>query len=137
MGQESCETETEKPAKDVSGDKGNGGNEEEAPNPDGTFTTRCDYQLGDFTESESGYRFVAGGTLKNTGNVGIVAKFKATWQILGTSPVVETRTIRLKPGRSRQVQVTRVATQNEIDGHQSADGECKTTVNIVDSFGKP
>lgn len=138
MGQEdSCSTDTDQPAKDATQ---NGAPEKEeapvTPEPDGEFNMNCDYLLGDFSEgSDSGLKFVAGGTVKNTGNVGIVVRARVRWQQLGTDPILEERTVRLRPGRQKRVNITRLATSNEIDAHQSADGDCKPAVTIVDTFG--
>lgn len=108
----------------------------ETPEPDGEYTTTCDYVLGDFNDlSENGFRFVAGGRLRNTGNVGIKIRFTATWEQLGQEPIRESKTIRLARGKSRRVSITVPATGDQIDLHQSADGDCRTHVTMVDTFG--
>lgn len=135
MGQDDCSTEPEQPAKDESQKP-----EKPAaavPDPKGTFEGNCNYLLGDFTEgTEAGYKLVAGGTVENTGNVGIVATVKARWTMLGAEPVTESRKVRLKRGQSKEVQLRVLATQAQVDAHQAADGKCKTDVTIVDTFGK-
>lgn len=134
MGQEeSCDTETEQPAKDESQRP-----EKATPNPSGTFDGTCNYLLGNFTEgTEAGYKLVAGGTIENTGNVGVVATARARWTMLGGEPVTQTRKVRLRRGQSKEIQMRVLATQAQIDAHQAADGKCKTDVTIVDTFGKP
>ena len=42
----------------------------------------------------------------------------------------------LRTGRQKRVSITRLATQNEIDAHQSANGDCSPGVKIIDTFGK-
>lgn len=109
-----------------------------AAQPNGEYRLNCDYLLGNFEEgSANGYRFVAGGLLKNTGNVGTVVEAKAKWQILGSAPVVETKRVRLKPGQKQNVQMMVLATGDQIDAHQSANSRCSTNANIVNVFGKP
>jgi hypothetical protein len=105
------------------------------PNPDGTFTSQCDYLLGDFSESRSGYRFVADARLRNTGNVGIIATATATWAQIGGQPIRERKRIRVPVGRAKTARFLRVASSDEIDRHQSADSGCQVNVRIVDTFG--
>jgi len=143
MGQESCSTETgsesaDESAIDSSNDGGSNDPDSPAlPDPDGSYELTCDYLLGDFTEgSDAGYKFVAGRTIENTGNVGIVARLRVRWQQLGTEPVLEERTLRVKVGRTKRVDITRLATSGEIDAHQSANGDCSSAVKIVDTFGR-
>ncbi len=105
----------------------------------GTDDLKCDYLLGDFGESgdpSKAERFVAGGTLKNTGNVGIVVKVNVRWDLLGTEPARFSDTYRVKREGSKRVNVTVPALEGQIDAHQSADGECKASTTITDSFGQ-
>lgn len=58
----------------------------EEPEPDGDYDLKCDYELGDFNESgdpSKGFRFLAGGTLINTGNIGIRVRVTYEWDRLG------------------------------------------------------
>jgi hypothetical protein len=112
----------------------------ETPNPDGKSNLKCDYDLGDFGDSgdpSQGYRFLAGGSVKNTGNVGIVVKVVAKWDLLGQDPVRYTERMRLRAGKRKRLKVSLPATSDQIDAHQSADGDCNTNVTIVDTFGRP
>ncbi len=71
------------------------------PKPDGTYTSSCDYVLGDFSSNtSSGFRFVATATAKNTGNIGTVLQMKAQWFQVGTKPVLRTKKVKVGPGRS-------------------------------------
>lgn len=105
--------------------------------PGAEYTLKCDYLLGDFSESRSGYRFVAGGRVRNTGNVGLVVRVVARWEQLGSKPLREVRTFRLAVNKSRRVAITRPATSDEIDLHQSANSDCKATAALIDTFGEP
>lgn len=104
--------------------------EVEPPDPQLEFVNNCDYR-DDLNE----YSFVASGTLTNTGNIGIIVRFKAEWKLLGSDPVTTAKTVRIKPGRDKDVQVSQPVTGEQIDAHQSADGECETDVEIVNVFG--
>lgn len=111
-----------------------------AADPKGTYKLSCDYTLGDFGDSgdpAAGYRFIAGGTVKNTGNVGIAARVRITWEQLGTEPIRWEKTYRIETGKTKRVKVTLPATEDQIDLHQSADGDCATKVKIIDHFGTP
>lgn len=107
------------------------------PEPDGRYSVNCDYLLGDFSEGPEGYRFVGGGELENTGNIGIVVRARFEWELLGTGPVEATEERRIDIGKTRDVQITIPAMQTQIDAHQSADADCDASVKIIDTFGKP
>lgn len=107
-----------------------------APNADGEFSSTCDYVLGDFTESASGFRFVADAELQNTGNIGIVVRVMATWKQAGGVPIKVVKTAKVPVNRSKHVGITRVASQDEIDLHQATDQGCKVKATIVDTFGE-
>lgn len=113
----------------------------EAPpaNPDGTYTSSCDYVLGDFSDhTPKGFRFVADATLHNTGNVGTVTEVKAVWFQAGGGKVTETKTVRIRPGQHKRVGITKLVGQDEIHLIQALDGDdCKVTASMVDTFGKP
>lgn len=135
--QDSCSTKTDEPADIATDESRRDANGGPVPRPDGRFDITCDYLLGDFTEgTEAGYKFVAGGSVRNTGNIGIVVRVRVRWQQLGTNPILEERTIRLRPGRQKRLNITRLASQNEIDAHQSANADCAAAVKIVDTFGR-
>lgn len=110
----------------------------EAPDDRGSYEMRCDYELGDFGDSgdpSQGYRFVAGGTLRNTGNIGIRVRVTYKWKLLGRDPLTVRKHYRLRRGQSRDVNLTVPVTENDIDSHQSAAGDCSTKVTIVATFG--
>lgn len=135
MGQEGCETTTEdRPLEESPGQGANG--QEAKARPDGAYDLACDYVLGDLNESEQGFRFVGGGTIRNKGNIGIRVRVTFRWQQLGSTALVERKTYRVPVGKTREVNVTRPATGDEIDLHQAADGKCSARATIVGRFGK-
>jgi hypothetical protein len=108
------------------------------PDPKATYTHSCDYLLGDFTESASGFRFIGSAKIKNTGNIGIVVTVTATWGQLGTAPIKVVKTARVPVNGSKTVQMTKVATSNQIDLQQAGNigGQgCNVKVSISDEFG--
>lgn len=109
------------------------------PNPDGEYDMICDYELGDFGDSgnpEAGYRFVAGGSLENTGNVAIKAQVTFKWRLLGQGWYTERKTYKVPYNRSRDVDITIPVDSGMIDAHQSAEADCRTNVKIVDTYGE-
>jgi hypothetical protein len=106
------------------------------PDPDGKFDLTCDYVLGNFEEGPGGYRFIAGGTLENTGNIGIVVRWTTRWSLLGADALRVSELYRLKPGQTKEVKRSVPATQEQIDLHQSADGKCKDNVTVSTTFGE-
>lgn len=112
----------------------------EEPDPNGDYDLNCDYDLGDFDESgdpAKGYRFIAGGTLINTGNIGIRVRVKYKWKRLGQEALTVNKHYRVRRDQERDVNITVPVTQGDIDAHQSADSDCSATADIVDTFGQP
>lgn len=93
--------------------------------PDVSDHLRCDYLLG------SEYRFVGGGRLRNDGTEDARVKVTFTWMLLGSDPVKESKTVNVPAGRGRDVQVSLPATGDQIDAHQSAEGECRTNSVVL------
>src|SRR5699024_364111 len=104
-----------------------------------TFTSSCTYVLGDFTQTKDGYRFLADAQLENTGNIGTVDKVTATWLLAGGEKITKHKTVRVKPGKSKHVGLSRVASHDEIDRHQdmNAGQKCSVDVTMIDTFGMP
>lgn len=107
--------------------------ERAAPHPKGDSKLQCDYTL-ELNGSNPNYHFIAGGTLRNTGNVGIVMRVTYKWRMLGSGSVTEHHRYRVRAGQSRDVDVRIPATSDQIDAHQSAGSKCSTVVHIVDVF---
>lgn len=110
-----------------------------AAEPDGEYELNCDYLL-DFDESLNGndnHKFVGGGTLTNTGNVGIKVRVAFKWRLLGQNPLIVKKTYKVKRNQEREINVTVPVTGEQIDAHQSADGDCDVKVKITDTFGTP
>jgi hypothetical protein len=106
------------------------------PEPDGKFESQCDYVLGDFSESASGFRFIGQAKLENTGNIGIVLRVIAAWDLLGQPPFRIRKQARVPYGATKTVRFSKVVSQDQIDLHQSADSECRVNATIVDTFGE-
>ncbi len=102
--------------------------------PEINDTLTCDYLLGDSSDFDD-YRFVAGGAVTNNGGVGAVVRVRATWKLLGEKPVKISRKFRVKAFEEREWQVKVPATPDQIDAHQSAEGECDTSAKLIDTFG--
>lgn len=98
--------------------------------PDGTYSLTCGVRLGDFTEGPHGYRFVAHGTLKNTGNIGIVVHVIGRWELKGTSPATTTDNFKLDVDEKQKVLMTVPTTQQKVDAHKKAGSHCKTSIKI-------
>jgi hypothetical protein len=111
------------------------------PEPDGTYTSSCDYVLGDFTEhTKTGFRFIAEAKLQNTGNIGTVLRVKAVWYLSGGGKVKRTKTVRLRPGHTKRAGFTVPVGSDEIDRYQAlgyGDDRCKVKAAMVDTFGEP
>lgn len=129
MGQDDCATTTEDaPVQDQSPS-----NDKQAK-PKAEYDLTCDYVLGDFNESgdpTKGFRFLGGGTIRNTGNVGIRVRATFRWKQLGAAPIVKRKTFRVPAGREKDVNLTVPATPDQIDLHQSAEGDCTARAAIV------
>jgi len=107
------------------------------PSPDGTYSSSCDYLLGDFTEyTPKGFRFVADATLHNTGNIGTVTKVTAIWFQAGGGKITESKTVKVKAGHNKRVGFLKQVGGDEIDLIQAIDGkQCRVAAAIVDTFG--
>jgi hypothetical protein len=121
--------------------------EEEPPpaaDPDGTYRSNCDMLL----RTGSGYSYygllVGDAKITNTGNVGIVARVRGSWDRGGFSPYRVTKTVRVEFGKRKTVHLRKRITQEGIDEVQASGGYsggggrwCRVKVTIVDSFGEP
>jgi len=105
----------------------------EAPDPDGTYEGTCDYLLGD--GGAEGYRFIADAKMVNTGNIGTVNDIKAVWYLGGGGKIVKEKTVRTNANTTKRVGFDFPASSDDIDRHQSVEGDCKVVVTIVDTFG--
>jgi hypothetical protein len=103
--------------------------------PSGTSLLRCDYSLAWNAADDPNYHFIGGGTLSNTGNVGIVVLVTYKWRLLGQGSVERHRTYRLLPGRSRDVDIRIRASQTQVEAHQAANSKCSAKAETIDTFG--
>jgi hypothetical protein len=111
------------------------------PDPKAEYSRSCDYVLGDFSENTStGFRFIAGSDIDNTGNVGIEVELKATFKQLGSDPIVITKKGKVPWNESRSLNVTKPVSQDQIDliqAAQDAGDICSVEVSINSTFGDP
>lgn len=141
MGADDCATETKTDADKASSAEqreDSSADESATPDPSGAYDLDCSYELGDFGDSgdpAKGYRFVAGGTIENTGNIGARVRVTYKWKLLGRSAHTVRKTYRLRVGQERDVNITVPVTQDDISAHQNADGDCSTKATIIGSFG--
>lgn len=97
----------------------------EAPNLDGTWQlTACDLQLftgGTFPNETS--ILVGAVEVENTGNVPAVITVNLKWDAL-PGPLFDggTKTVRLEPGRTREIRFMTKINQNDVDRVQSSPG---------------
>jgi hypothetical protein len=108
------------------------------PNPDASFSSSCDYVLGNFTShTKKGYRFIGQAEIHNTGNISVVADVKARWVQVGSRPISKAKRVTIDWKRSATVNFTVPVGQDEISLHQAYNGDtpCKITVNLVDTVG--
>lgn len=107
--------------------------------PDGTYTTSCDYLLGNFTATQRGYRAIAAAKIRNTGNVGIVLDVTARWDITGRPSLRVTKTVHVPYDGFKKVDFSEVLTSDELDAMQEAalsfDNWCGVKATITDSYG--
>lgn len=105
-----------------------------APRPKGENQLRCDYTLELDANDHPDYHFIAGGTVSNTGNVGIVVRVAYKWRLLGSGSVIERRDYRVRVGATRDVDVRIPVTQTQVEAHQSAGAKCSTSATIISVF---
>jgi hypothetical protein len=110
-----------------------------SPDPNAEFSSSCDYVLGDFTDfTATGFRFIAGADVVNTGNIGVEVKVTASWKQLGTNPITMVKTVRVPIDGTRSVQFTKRVGQNNIDLIQAVGFDtdnCSVDAKIVSTFG--
>jgi len=146
MGAEGCDTATdektpvanEQQEQDAPSEEAAEEEEAAEPNPDGTSELACSYELGDFGESgdpAKGFRFTAGGTIENTGNIGTRVRVTYKWKLLGREALKVRKIYKVRPGQERDVNITQTASDDDIDAHQNAKGDCSTSATIVGTFG--
>ena len=119
-----CSTDdSSKPAKQANG--GSGGTDS---SPTAEVKLNCDYLLG---EGLNDYSFIAGGDVKNTGDVPVTVLVKAKWSRLGSDQVTASKTVKVPSGRTKEVQLSVPATMEDISAHQSAAAKCSANGTIV------
>lgn len=112
------------------------------PDPKGTVTGTCDYELADnYSDAHAG-DLDAEATVSNTGNIGAGVKVTVKFPQLGHAPIVLSKTVRVNTAGQVTAEFTRPATGNEIDRLQSwqtgheGDDMCTYNGTITSTFGK-
>lgn len=85
----------------------------------------CDYNIS--TAGTSGGFFIAGGTVSNDGGKAARVTVKARWTLLGSNPARSSKTVRVAPGREREVQLSVPASIDQIGMYQSGNTKCKVS----------
>ena len=110
------------------------------PSPDGSYSSQCDYVLGDFSDNTShGFRLIAGTSIRNTGNVGIKVDVVAHWLRLGAGPIKEAKQAQVPYRGSKRVSFTIPTDRDTIDLIQGAQDDpnfCGVKVTITGTFGE-
>jgi hypothetical protein len=98
----------------------------------------CNYLLGNFTETNAGFRFVSVATIHNTGNIGVVVRFDATWRQTSSPAIHASKKVRVPRGRTVFVSLSRVVGQDQIDQIQAIPqgSECGWKGTLVKTFGR-
>ena len=103
------------------------------PDPVASYDKTCDYLIG---EGDEDYDFVAQTDIDNTGNVGLVARVTATWQMTGSDDLAVKKTARVPYNKARVVEFNIPATGEQIDRHQASGDKCSVNVQVIDYFGR-
>lgn len=113
------------------------------PNPDGTFSGSCDYELATDIDNYDTHAGDLNGEVdvENTGNVGIVVKVTITWPQLGHTPIAMSKNVRVAYGQAKTVPFTKPVgsavierLQSWQEGHDYKDG-CTYNGKMTDTFG--
>jgi hypothetical protein len=112
------------------------------PSPDGTFSSgECDYTLGNADFSTGGFphaRAIAGTNVKNTGNIGIVLKVTAHWNVTGHASLTQTKLIHVLTGDGKRVTFSKAIPASLLDGLQNAAFQnhwCGVKATITTTYG--
>jgi hypothetical protein len=112
------------------------------PSPDGTFSTgECDYTLGNPDFNAGGFphaRAIAATNVKNTGNIGIVLKVTAHWNVTGHASLTQTKLVHVLTGDSKRVTFSKAIPASLLDGLQSAAFQnhwCGVKATITTTYG--
>lgn len=113
-------------------------------NPDGKYSLNCDLNLS--SDIYASDHLVAGGTVKNTGNVGIKVRVVAKFFFLTAEPTRLTKDVNLSVGEKERVSFKVPITTDQVDDYQSSPGysspgagdrDCLARATIIDQFGAP
>ena len=112
------------------------------PSPDATYSTgECDYTLGAANFSVGGFpnaKAIAGTNIRNTGNIGIVVRATAYWQVTGHSSLKQVKVIHVGAGDHQRVTFSKGIPAYLLDGLQNAAFQahwCGVHAVITNTFG--
>lgn len=115
------------------------------PDPKGDITTGGGFGAGcdvDLSSSLYGPNFLtAQVNAHNTGNIGIINRIRVSWPLQGFAPIVAFKTVRIRPGHTRQVEFNVQVTESQVGNFQDAqlatNGDpCHYRATITGTFGK-
>ena len=78
--------------------------------------------------------------LRNTGNIGAQVRLAAVWPVDRTQRLARTRSLKLRPDRSREVTVRLALTPEDATGIANAleqGRRCRFSGRVVGAFGRP
>lgn len=109
------------------------------PQPNAKYTQSCDYLLGNFTDTEQGFRFIARASMHNTGNVGVIAIVTASWVQVGSKDVRMSKSVKIPWHGRRVVNFKKVVTEDQINQIQADTNfahQCSVKATILTTYGK-
>jgi hypothetical protein len=106
--------------------------------PQGRFKGSCDMVLGDFMSDDA--KFVASGSFRNGGNVGVTVEVRVVWYLSDGRTVRKTKTFRVPWHQSRHYGMSVPISQSTVELYQAGEGyfsgdSCKVHGALLDTFG--
>jgi hypothetical protein len=106
--------------------------------PQGRFKGSCDMVLGDFMSNDA--KFVASGSFRNGGNVGVTVEARVVWYLSDGRTVKKTKTFRVPYHQSRHYGMSVPISQSTVELYQAGEGyfsgdSCKVHGALLDTFG--
>lgn len=92
----------------------------------------CDLLL--FTAGDQS-EFAASADVVNVGNIGVKVKVTAEFDQLGQDDYVLTKTVKVKVGETKTVNLSEMVDTSTVGRHQEGGYECRVDGKIVDTFG--
>lgn len=103
-------------------------------NPKGKYWSDCNLLLSDTLNGSD--HLVADATIHNTGNVGIINRATARWNIAGSAPLTKTvKGVRVRVGGSKMVHFRVPVSTETALAYEDANFHCGVKVTITGTFG--